>query len=164
MANSVMYARLKPYNRIRGHILRRYSLAGVRFYEGRWFKVPETFAQKLALIHQRHGNEDSPLAFDIATRSQAENIEHREKLRLEAEQRKVENASVIGATEVRGANVRGSLTTDDLPSSGDNRELGLSMTNTRPELSDAADSAGIDTSGMTTKRQILTALEEYAKG
>ena len=160
MAQNKMYVRLKPFNKKRGHVLRRYSYRGVRFYEGRWYKVPEKLAQELGEVRQRHGDIDSPYAFDVATQEQARKIEDEEQRRKEEELRKVQNAEVVGATEVRESNVRGSLTTADI--ADDDRDLGVTMRNTKDELVDVAESMGIDTEGMT-KKQVFEAIEEAAR-
>ena len=161
MAKTKMYVRLKPFNRKRGHMLRRYAYRGVRFYEGRWYKVPEVLAKGLGEIRQRHGDIDAPYAFDVASEDQAREIEQTERMRDELEKRKVQNAEVVGATEVREDSLRGALTTDALSGEDDTRDLGASMSNSKSELRDIADSLGIDTESMT-KRQIFDAIGEAA--
>jgi hypothetical protein len=160
-----LYIRLKPYNPKRGHVLRRYTYRGVRFYEGRWYNVPEALARELADVHQRHGNEDSPLAFDVATQTQAREIEDAERKKLEEERRKLENAEVVAATEIRDDQVRGALSTADLPKdepADEDKELGASMANTKDELIDIAESLGLDVSTSMNKAEILAAIEEEA--
>lgn len=160
-SKSQMYIRLKPYNPKRGHVLRRYSFSGLRFYEGRWYKVPETLAQDLSELHQRHGDEDSPYAFDVATQGEARAIETKERAKLEEERRKVEGAELVAASEVRASDLRSS----DLPKFGDDgdQELGASMNNSKAELTDMAESLGIEVGASMTKREILEALTEAAQ-
>lgn len=160
-----LYVRLKPYNPKRGHVLRRLGFRGVRFYEGRWYKVREGLARELADLHQKHHNEDSPLAFDVATQKQARDIEEKERKKLEVEKRKLANAEVVGATEVRPSQVRGSLGSADLPENGkddEDRELGASMKNTRDELVDVAESLGLEVGSSMTKQDILNLVEAEA--
>lgn len=154
-----LYVRLKPYNPKRGHVLRRYTYRAVRFHEGRWYKVPEALARELSDLHQRHGDEDSPLAFDVATEGQARDIEEKERKKLEEEKRKLDNAEMIGAREIREDALRGTLTTEDAPKSDEDKELGVSMKNTRDELVDAAESLGLEIEDSMTKRNILDAIE-----
>lgn len=160
MGKVKMYVRLKPYNKNRGHVLRRYSYRSTRFYEGRWYKVDESLAQQLSGLHQQHHNPDSPLAFDVATEAQALSIEAEERRREEEEMRRVHNAEVLAAKEVSSREVSGVLTTEDLPDV-DDQELGVSMKNTKDELADVADSMGIETDGLS-KRQLLDAIEDVA--
>ena len=155
-----LYVRLKPYNRKRGHVLRRYTYRGVRFFEGRWYKVPEALARELSDLHQRHGDEDAPLAFDVATEVQARAIEEKERKKLEEEQRKLSNAEAVSAREIREDAVRGMLTTEDV--SDEDKELGVSMKNTKDELIDVAESLGIEVTASMNKQDILDAIQEEA--
>jgi hypothetical protein len=69
---------------------------------------------------------------------------------------------------VRGEQVRGTLSTADLPRKSadadddEPQELGASMSNTKDELIDIAESLGLDVSASMTKAEILTAIEEEA--
>lgn len=167
-----LYVRLKPYNPRRGFVLRRYSFRGLRFLEGHWYRVPIDLAKQLGEVHQRHNDEDSPLAFDVATQAQAEAIEDAERKREEAERRKLSNAEVVGARSIREQDIRGDLTTRDLareveaedaeeqPAAPDDRELGMDMSNTRDELLDAADMLGVKVPANATKAQILKLIKD----
>ncbi len=76
----VRLIRLKPYNPRKGYVTRRYHVRGTLFREDRgWYecKDPE-FADYLEKLHQRSGDEDSPLLFDVCTREEAQAIEERE--------------------------------------------------------------------------------------
>lgn len=157
-----MYVRLKPYNPRRGHVLRRYSIRNMRFYEGRWFRVSEAVARELANIKQVYGDEDSPDAFDVATHAQANNIERKEKAREEVERRKVDNAEVIGAIDIDDKRVR-ALTTDDLPKeneSQDEEPLGVSMASSKEDLIDTAQSLGLDVTPRMRKRTVYNKIVE----
>ena len=166
-----MYIRLKPFNPRRGHMLRRFCFKGKVFHVGRWYKVSESFAQQVSEIHQKANDEDSPYAFDVATEQQARAIEAKESAKEATERKKINNAEVVSAQEVRDDSLRGgALTTaalrtaeavDDIPDAkavakGD-RELGVSMANSKDELVDVAESLGIDV-GTKTKREILDAI------
>lgn len=157
-----LYVRLKPHNPRRGHVLRRYSFRGLRFNEGRWFKVPSALAQELAVVHQKHGDPDSPLAFDVATEKQANAIEEAERRKLEEEQRRVRSAEVVGARDIRDSDIRdsGAMTTRDLPKNAKDKPLGVDMSNTKAELMDVAESLGLEVSGTMTKAEIFSALQE----
>lgn len=163
-----LFVRLKPYNPKRGHVLRRYAYRGIRFYEGRWYKVPTALAKELAQVHQKHGDEDSPFAFDVATERQAHELEERERRKHEEEIRRVRNADVVSASEVRDGDVRGALTTADLKGDDepdvddDERPLGVDMKNTKAELLDAAEVLGVEVDEAWTKAEILEALEAGA--
>lgn len=174
MARQSMYIRLKPHNPRRGHVLRRFCFKGKVFHVGRWYKVSEAFAQQVSELHQKHYDEDSPYAFDVATEAQARAIEAKERAKEEAERKKVDRAEVVAAQEVRDDSLRsgaGALTTAALPHAEEvddpkpakavakeDRELGVSMANTKDELVDVAESLGINPAGKT-KREILDAIE-----
>lgn len=71
-----MHVRLKPYDRKRGHVLRTYCIYGVRFLEKRgWYEVPKSLAKKLETIPQRPTDENSPRAFDVKTKEEAEIVD-----------------------------------------------------------------------------------------
>ncbi len=97
--------RLKPYNRRKGYVLRRYVLGNQKFMEDRWYHVGDAMAEKLAKVHSRPDHpEDSPLAFDVFD-------SHDEaKAQFAAEQEAEKKATVKNPEFV------GSLTTADLES------------------------------------------------
>jgi len=76
--------RIKPYNPRRGYVLRRYSAAfgGKRYVfevDAGWYEVPTEVADYLATLNSRIEEPDSPLAFDVKTREEAEAIDEREE-------------------------------------------------------------------------------------
>lgn len=97
--------RLKPYNRRKGYLLRRYVLGNQKFIENRWYVVGDVMAAKLANVHSRPDHPDeSPLAFDLFdTQKEAE-------AQYTAEQEAEREATVKNPEFV------GTLTTKDLES------------------------------------------------
>ena len=72
--------RLKPYDRHRGHVLRRLHVRGQLFHEARgWYKVDDGVAEALSDIRQRDNNPNSPLAFDVCSEDEAVELEKAEK-------------------------------------------------------------------------------------
>jgi hypothetical protein len=63
--DSLLYARLAPQDPRRGRVLRCYSVDGLRFVAGAWMKVDPGLAERLRLVRQLVGNDDSPLAFEF---------------------------------------------------------------------------------------------------
>jgi len=79
MATETMLVRLKPYNKKKGHVLRRYVYRGLRFQESRgWTRVRKDIADYLGRVHQIPGDEDSPLAFDVHSDAEAKAIDKKE--------------------------------------------------------------------------------------
>ena len=47
-----LLVRLKPYDPRRGHVLRRYTYAGIKFHEERgWYRVSKDVAAYLKTVH-----------------------------------------------------------------------------------------------------------------
>lgn len=60
-------ARIKPYDKRRGHLLRRYTLLGHRFEADKgWYVVDDALAELLRKARQNPTDDESPLAFDVA--------------------------------------------------------------------------------------------------
>lgn len=75
-----MLARLKPYNKKKGCLIRRFTVFGVRFQEERgWYKVDDEVAAYLQTVHQDNNDPDSTMAFDVCTQDEAEAMESEEK-------------------------------------------------------------------------------------
>jgi hypothetical protein len=75
-----MLVRLKSFDRRRGHVLRRYTYAGVKLHEERgWYRVTKTVADYLRGVRQIAGDEHSPLAFDVMTDEEAKALDVREE-------------------------------------------------------------------------------------
>lgn len=103
MANLV---RIKPYSKARGHVLRRYTVYGIRFEEKRgWYKVNDQVASYLKTVHMRTNDPDSPLAFNVCTEEEARRldlVERKKKIeRAEANEPNVTNAYDLTSKEVR---------------------------------------------------------------
>ena len=116
MATETMLVRLKPFNRKRGHVLRCYTYRGIRFLERRgWTRVRKDIADYVQAVHQIPGDEDSPLAFDVCSETEAKAIDKREaqdaKAKTPAEQAK----DVAEAREEPVTEGGGDLNTGDLP-------------------------------------------------
>lgn len=74
-----LLVRLKPYDPRRGHVLRRYTYAGIRFaVERGWYRVEKPVADYLRDVHQVPSDDHSPLAFDVMTEADAKATEARE--------------------------------------------------------------------------------------
>ncbi len=118
MEEKTMLVRLKPYNKKKGNVLRRYTYRGIRFQESRgWYRVTHEVADYLQKVHQISSDEDSPLAFDVCTEDDAKAIDKREA----QDARKATPAEqAVDVTEARQELVEkkassGDLTTADLP-------------------------------------------------
>lgn len=66
-----LYARVKPYDPKRDHVMKVYVLGYQRFDAGKWVPVNRASAGALTAIHQSYYDEKSPLAFDVCTLEQA---------------------------------------------------------------------------------------------
>ena len=105
--------RLKPHDPKKGHVIRRYTAFGVRFEEARgWYKVSDEVASYLVTVHQRPGDDDSPLAFDVCTDDEAKALEVVEKKKAEERARAAE-PNVAQPYDVSAK--APDLTTADLP-------------------------------------------------
>jgi hypothetical protein len=76
-----MLVRLKPFDPRRGHVLRRFTYAGVKIHEERgWHRVSNQVADYLRGVRQVNGDEYSPLAFDVCTDEEAKALDAREEV------------------------------------------------------------------------------------
>lgn len=74
-----LLVRLKPYDPRRGHVLRRFTYAGVKIHEERgWYRVSKEVAEYLRAVHQIPGEAYTPLAFDVCTDEEAKALDARE--------------------------------------------------------------------------------------
>lgn len=108
--------RLKPLDAKKGHLIRRYTAFSTTFEERRgWYRVSNEVASYLATVHQVPNDEDSPMAFDVCSQEEAEQIDRAEKLKAEERARAAEpNATTardVTAVPVAG---HGDLTTAEL--------------------------------------------------
>lgn len=105
--NEPKLVRLKPYHSRAGLVIRDYMFQGVKFVAARgWYRVDADMARHLAEVRSIHGDENSPLAFEVATLEEARAIDRE---RAEAERRKYAPAT---ADEPNPTDV----TTSDAPS------------------------------------------------
>ena len=80
--------RLRPFDPKKGHTIRRYTTFSTTFEETRgWYRVADEIAAYLATVHQVPHDEDSPLAFDVCTEEEAQQLELVEKKKAEARAR-----------------------------------------------------------------------------
>lgn len=71
-----MVCRIKPYNKRAGCLIRSYTYAGKRYLEGKgWYKCSPDLAAKLKRLRADDSNPHSPYVFDVATVSEAIQIE-----------------------------------------------------------------------------------------
>ncbi len=75
------FVRLKPYNKRRMHLMRRYSVKRKRFIAGRWYQVPLALAEYLEGVTSKPEDLTTPLAFDVVhTKAEAQHLAKREKM------------------------------------------------------------------------------------
>jgi hypothetical protein len=61
-----LLVRLKPYDPRRGHVLRRYTYAGIKFQEERgWYRVERPVAEYLRAVREVPTDRYAPPAFDV---------------------------------------------------------------------------------------------------
>ncbi len=79
MESVTVLVRLKPFSKKKSCLLRRYTYRGIRFdcHRG-WYRVTGEVADYLRSVRQIPGDEDSPLAFDVCTESEAKAIDQKE--------------------------------------------------------------------------------------
>jgi hypothetical protein len=105
-----LLVRLKPYDARRGHVLRRFTYAGIKFQEERgWYRVEKAVADYLRTVRQLPSDRHSPLAFDVCTEAEAKALEAGE-----AEESKVKRSATDDIKLVTARPV-GAVTTEDLP-------------------------------------------------
>lgn len=103
-----MLARLKPYNKRRGHVLRIVNYRGIKFEAQKgWYKVDDQTAAYIASVHQDPYDHDSPLAFDVMTQEEAEATEAAEDKRAEEKAKAAEpiNAALDRTSVTTAANL-----------------------------------------------------------
>ncbi len=76
-----LLVRLKPFDPRRGHVLRRFTYAGVKIHEERgWYRVSKPVGEYLRSVRQVASDEYSPLAFDVCTEEEAKALDMREEV------------------------------------------------------------------------------------
>jgi hypothetical protein len=112
-----LLVRLKPYDPRRGHVVRRYTYAGIKFQEERgWYRVEKAVAEYLRNVRQVPSDRHSPHAFDVCTEAEAKTLEA-----SEAEEAKVKR-SATDDIKLSAARAGGTVTTEDLPKQGQSAE------------------------------------------
>lgn len=121
--------RIKPYNPKKGYKLRTYVFRGLALREtAGWYELPDDDAAYLATVRNDDTDSNSPLAFDVCTKEEAEAVEDAEKRQAEkataAAPLRVHQPSVSdsrGAAK-RAASAENVLTTADLPGNAEDLE------------------------------------------
>jgi hypothetical protein len=102
-----MLVRLKSYDPRRGHVLRRYTYAGIKFQEERgWYRVERSIAEYLRAVREVPTDRYSPLAFDVCTEAEAKALDDVESeaskvKRSATDELKVVTARPVLATEAK---------------------------------------------------------------
>ena len=105
-----LLVRLKPHDPRRGHLLRRFTYRGIKFQEERgWYRVEAVVADYLREVRQTHGDEHSPLAFDVCTPDEAQTLDAAEK------EDTVIRKAADDDIKLSAARDAGAVTTEDLP-------------------------------------------------
>jgi len=108
--STTLLVRLKAYEPRRGHVLRRFTYAGVKFHEERgWYRVEARVAAHLKGVRQVPDDAFAPPAFDVCTEEEAMALDV-----AEADEARVRRtaADQIRLTPARTSSV---LTSADLP-------------------------------------------------
>lgn len=102
-----LLVRLKPYDPRRGFVLRRFTLAGIRFQSERgWYRVEKPVADRLRAVRTVPTDEHSPLAFDVCTETEAKALEAGESEAAKVKRSATDDLKVVPA--------RAAITTEDL--------------------------------------------------
>ncbi len=105
-----LLVRLKPYDPRRGHVLRRFTYAGIKFQPERgWYRVERSVAEYLRGVRQQSADQYAPLAFDVCTDTEAAALEARDAEASKVKQSATDDLKVTPARPV------GALTTEALP-------------------------------------------------
>lgn len=117
-----LLVRLKPYDKKRQQVLRSYSYQGIKFTAERgWYLVDADVAEYLRNVVQQDTVPNSPYAFDVCTRDEAEALDARNAEALARATLPATAASPVRTTTVTDARrprkrgeSSGTLTTSDL--------------------------------------------------
>lgn len=102
-----LLVRLKPYDPRRGHVLKRYTYAGIKFQEERgWYRVEKPVADYLRTVHEVPTDNYSPLAFDVCTEDEAKALDT-----VESETTKVKRSAT---DDLKVVPARAAVTSEDL--------------------------------------------------
>ncbi|MCP4676630.1 MAG: hypothetical protein GY854_14175 [Deltaproteobacteria bacterium] len=92
------FVRIKPYDAVRGHIMRRYTYKGIFFDVSKgWYVVSDNVGKHLETVPQQAGVQHSPSAFDVCTEAEAKRIDAKEVEEVEPK-RPADNARPALAT------------------------------------------------------------------
>ena len=107
-----LLVRLKPYDPRRGHVLRRYTYAGIKFQEERgWYRVERPVAEYLRAVREVPSDRYAPLAFDVCTEAEAKALDAGEQEVAKVKKSATDDLKVVPARPAS------SVTTEDLPRS-----------------------------------------------
>lgn len=77
--NDELLVRLKPHDARRGHVLRCYCYAGLKFHDRHgWYRVCAEIGRYLSGVRQASHDPSSPLAFDVCTETDAVALDAKE--------------------------------------------------------------------------------------
>ncbi len=75
-----LLVRLKPYDPRRGHVLRRFTYAGIKIQEERgWHRVVKNVGEYLRSVRQVPADPYSALAFDVCTEEEAKGLDAKDE-------------------------------------------------------------------------------------
>lgn len=95
-----LLVRLKAFDPRRGHVLRRYTYAGLKFHEERgWYRVAREVGEYLRTVRQIADAEYSPPAFDVHTEEEARAIDAREENETKVRRSAVDDLKVSVARQ-----------------------------------------------------------------
>lgn len=106
--SDTLLVRLKPFDPRRGHVLRRFTYAGIKFQEERgWYRVQRPVAEYLRAVREMPSDKYAPLAFDVCTEAEAKALDAGENEAAKVRRSAMDDLEVVSA--------RGTVTTDSLP-------------------------------------------------
>jgi hypothetical protein len=93
-----LLVRLKPYDPRRGHVLRRYTYAGIKFQEERgWYRVERPVAEYLRAVREVPSDRYAPLAFDVCTEAEAKALDAGESEAAKVKRSATDDLKVVPA-------------------------------------------------------------------
>lgn len=115
-AKSSLFVRIRPR---KGKPARTYTIRGIKIQEARgWHKVDASLGEYLRGVHSIHGDDSSPLMFDVCTQAEAEATDKSDaraaRLRQKATAREPIDATAARRTAKHARETSPDLTQDDL--------------------------------------------------
>ena len=93
-----LLVRLKTFDPRRGHVLRRFTYAGIKFHEERgWYRVGKDVGEYLRTVRQSPEADYSPVAFDVCTEEDARAMDAREETETKTRRAAVDDIKVSEA-------------------------------------------------------------------